>query len=189
VDLVPLTIRTLRSAMTREEAGRKLAPSGANKLVRRLLSGPFVGLSDVYIPYRLYKVTAQDRNRQSIRWVAVDAVAGMLDPYEFPQSVLPDRFVEIKTRNFLPERLPEEQNREAVLRSSRRLLFSGGFFRLSEPAITAEFLGPLFYVPYWAGFYGSDPNIKVVMLDAVRRTVEGAKAGELLKNWLMQGSG
>jgi hypothetical protein len=177
-------IRVLEAAMSREEALKKLTPAGPANVLRRLLHGPLIGLCDIYIPYRLYKITMQNRGARSLRFLAVDAVAGTLDPYEFPHPLAADKFEEIETRNFLSEWLPEEQTRATVLGRSRRLLFSGGFFRLATPVITAEFLGPEFHVPYWAGFYGSQRNVKVIMLDAVRRTTEGAKVSEVVKAWL-----
>jgi hypothetical protein len=179
-----MMIRVFQGAMSRAEALKMLTPSGPATAVRRLLHGPLIGMCDVFIPYRLYKITTQNRDARGVRFLAVDAVAGTLDPYEFPYPPKAEHFTEVETRNFISEGLPEEQTRAIVLGTSRRRLFSGGFFRLSNPVITAEFIGPEFHVPYWTGFYGSHSNVKVIMLDAVRRTTEGAKVSDVVTTWL-----
>jgi hypothetical protein len=187
MDLLPLTamlIRSLQPVVGRELAWRKLSPSGPSGMVRRRITGKLLGVGEIYIPYRLYRVKIEDRHLQSERLLAVDAVSGTLDPFEFPES--PKSCLEIETRNHLPARLSEAATRAAVLTKARRLLFSAGFFRLARPAISAEVIEPEFHIPYWAGFYGAEKNVGVVMLDAVRGTVEGGKATHSVRTWLME---
>ena len=47
-------------------------------------------------------------------------------------------------------------------------------------------MGPEFYIPYWAGFYGDEDNLSLIVLNAVRQTVEGNKVRRLVKTWLLE---
>jgi hypothetical protein len=40
------------------------------------------------------------------------------------------------------------------------------------------------HVPYWVGFYGSPTNLQIVVIDAVRRCVEGSKVRPCLREWM-----
>lgn len=178
-------IRSLQSVIDRELAWRRLSPGGPLGIVRRWRTGRLLALGDIYIPYRLYQVKVDDYRVRSTRFVAVDAISGDLDPYEFPESPLPASCAEVETTNYLPVRLEEPDTRTLALEKVRRLLFSAGFFRLVKPAITSAVIGE-FYIPYWAGFYGEVHNVSVLMLNAVRGTVEGSKASNLVKTWLLE---
>jgi hypothetical protein len=184
--LKPVTIRTLRATIGRELALSRLAPSGLGAMLRRVITGKLMGLSELYIPYRLYKVTVYDRRLCSTRYLAMDAVSGHLDPYEFREPHAQEYCAEIETRNCLPARITETAAQALVLDKSRRLLFSGGFFRLTKPVMAAEMIGSEFYIPYWAGFYGGEQNLNVLVLDAMRGTVEGSKVSQLVKDWLLE---
>jgi len=176
-----MTICTLQGRTEYELALRKLGASGVNRWLR----GPLRGIAEIYIPYRLYKVTLDDRQVRSARYYAVDAAAGTLDPYEFVILPEPEAWVEVQTRNLHPARLSENETRKLALDKVRRLLFSRGFFRLVNPQITAELVKPEFYVPYWVGFYGNEPNVRITVMDGVRQTIEGSKARQLVQAWLL----
>ncbi|HEV7522588.1 MAG TPA: hypothetical protein VGP89_15905 [Candidatus Angelobacter sp.] len=182
-----MMIRSLQSVVDRELAWRSLSPRGALGIVRRWRAGKLLALSDIYIPYRLYQIKVDDHRVRSTRFLAVDAISGALDPYEFAESPLHGRCVEVDAANYLPAQLAEDDSRTLVLEKVRRLLFSGGFFRLVKPAITTNLIGE-FYIPYWAGFYGEAHNVSVLILNAVRGTIEGSKASNLVKNWLLERS-
>jgi hypothetical protein len=183
-----MLIRSLQPAVEREMALRKLSPTRPSGILRRWTMGKFLGLSDIYIPYRLYHVKIHDHRMQSSRLLAVDALSAALDPFEFPAQPTQDRCTYIETRNHLPARLAEIETRASVLAKARRLLFSAGFFRLAKPVISAELLESEFYVPYWAGFYGEEKSVRVVMLDAIRGTIEGGKAAHSVRAWLLEDS-
>jgi hypothetical protein len=182
-----MMIRTLQSVVGREQALRILSPRGLVGIVRRWHTGKLFALGDIYIPYRLYQVKVDDYRVRSARFLAVDAISGGLDPYEFAESPLHERCAEVETANYLPTQLAEAHTRTLVSEKVRRLLFSTGFFRLVKPAITMDLIGE-FHIPYWAGFYGEAHNVSVLMLNAVRGTIEGSKASNLLKTWLLQHS-
>jgi|SRR5689334_6978411 len=182
-----MLIRSLQPAVEREVALRKLSPTRPSGILRRWTMGKFLGLSDIYIPYRLYHVKIHDHRMQSSRLLAVDALSAALDPFEFSEPPAWDRCRYVETRNQLPTRLAEIETRASVLAKARRLLFSAGFFRLAKPMISAE-LESEFYVPYWAGFYGEEKSVGVVMLDAIRGTIEGGKATHSVRAWLLEDS-
>src|SRR5882672_6358239 len=181
-----MLIRSLQPAVEREVALRKLSPAGPSGILRHWTTGKFLGLSEIYIPYRLYRVKVEDRGVQSSRLLAVDAVSNTLDPFEFAEPPMKDSCSDIETRNHLPARLAETETRASVIAKARRLLFSAGFFRLAKPAISAELIESEFYVPYWAGFYGEEKSVSVVMLDAIRGTIEGGKATHAVRAWLAE---
>jgi hypothetical protein len=51
--------------------------------------------------------------------------------------------------------------------------------RISAEPVTGEI-----YVPYWVGFRGRGNQVHFVVMDAVRRKMEGAKVRQLLRAWL-----
>jgi hypothetical protein len=183
-----MMIRSLQSVVDRELAWRSLSPRGPLGILRSWRAGKLLALGDIYIPYRLYQVKLDDHRIRSTRFLAVDAVSGRLDPYEFPESPMPGSCAEVEAKNYLPSRLAEDETHGLILEKVRRLLFSAGFFRLVKPAITAMEVGE-FYIPYWAGFYGELHNVSVLMLNAVRGTIEGSKASNLVKTWLLEHPG
>lgn len=172
--------------MAREEALRKLSPPGPQGVVGEWLKGNLHALAEVYLPYRLYRVVTDDRGFQRTSYYAVDAATGTLDPYEFAAPPDAGSFKKIETRNCHPVLLDEEQTKRLAIGRVRRLLFSGGFFRLNNPSITAELAQADFYIPYWAGFYGDERNLKIQVLNAVRQTREGGKVLRLIENWLLE---
>lgn len=169
-----------------EAALRNLSTSGLRGIVRRCLSGPARAIAEIYIPYRLYKITLNDRRLKSIPFYAVDAATGDLDPYEFAAPPEPHSWMEVETCNAHPVRLEENQTKNIVTEKVRRLMYSRGFFRLASPTITAELVQGEFHIPYWAGFYGDEQNIKVTVLNAVRQTMEGSKLRRLVETWLLE---
>lgn len=179
-------IRSLQSGLCREMALRRLSPPWPFGILRRWMTGRLLGLGEIYIPYRLYRVNVETRGVRSIRFLAVDATTGALDPYEFSEDVLPERCVEVETPNVLPIRLEEAETHALALEKVRRLLFSKGLFLSGAPTFAAEKPGSEFYIPYWAGFFGENHNVRVLMLNAVRGTIEGNKIAGVVKAWLLE---
>jgi hypothetical protein len=70
----------------------------------------------------------------------------------------------------------------------QRVLFTTGFFRMRKLQISAEALPGEICVPYWVGFRGRGRLARLSVLDAVRRSVEGARVKFLLENWLASGA-
>jgi hypothetical protein len=180
-----MTICSLQHNVNSALALRRLDSSGGFNAVRRWLNPPLRGIAEIYIPYRLYRVTAEDRGVRRARYYAIDAASGALDPYEFANPPEPHEF-EVETRNCYPVRLAENETRSLAIQKLRRLLFSGGFFRLAHPQLTAELIHSEFYLPYWVGFYGDEQNVNLKVLNAVRETMEGNKVRHLLQTWLLE---
>lgn len=178
-----MTILSLQRRMSYEEALRQLSARAAG--LCRWISGPLHGMAEIYLPYRLYRVTVDDRRLRRVHYYAVDAAAGTLDPYEFTNPPTPDEWIAAETHNFHPARLDEGQTNKLVTEKARRSLYSRGFFRIINPNITAELIQSEFYIPYWAGFYGDEQNISISVLNAIRCTIEGNKVRRLVKTWLL----
>jgi|SRR5713101_2225236 len=176
-----MRICSLCRKMEHEAALRKLSPSG----VRRWWIGKLRGIAEIYLPYRLYKVILQDRGRETISYYAIDAITGTLDPYEFATLPESEAWSEVETGNVHPAKLHESQTRQRLTEKIQRRMYSQGFFRLRNPRIIAELIKPEFYIPYWMGFYGDERNVSVSVIDAVRQTVEGSKARQIVKMWLL----
>jgi hypothetical protein len=180
-----MLITSLKSRVGREQALRLLSSSGMSRTLRRWLTGDLILLADIYIPYRLYKIVCEDPKSQSARCYAIDALSGLLDPYQFSEIPVQSEFVGIETQNPMSPSLDESRTRELAIEKARRVIFSRGFFRLAHPRITAELIQPELYIPYWAGFYGNKQDLSIVVLDSVRRTIEGRKVAHAIKEWLL----
>ena len=176
-------IQTLRPTLSEDAARRMLAPQGIKGLLMRWSRGDLRALAPVYIPFRLYSVSIDDRGAKASRYYAVDAASGLLDPYEF--SAPPDLEI-TDTRNAIAAIVPEDATRARAIEKLRRKLYSAGFFRLRNPSLTAELKLELFHVPYCAGFFGDDQQLNITVLDAVRHSIEGAKVRRVIHDWLMQ---
>jgi len=174
------TITTLRPNVTREEAARVLRPG----IARRLSDGPLKSFADVYVPYRLCRVEIDSAGQTQTRFLAFDAAFGMLDPYEFKSMPDDAQTTAVKTRNAVPATIDETKAAELLIDKVRRLVFSRGFFKLRNMAIRIEPLPVIVHVPYWIGFYGRGESATIQVIDAVRRTREGAKMRHVLRNWL-----
>jgi hypothetical protein len=181
-----MSISTLQPAFEYGEAWRRLSSSGIEGLLRRWWRGQTRGIAKILIPYRLYKVTVSNRGSVWSGYYGVDAASGALDPYEFSSPVTADSFNQTETANCHPVRLDEEETARLALEKVRRLVYVRGFFHLYNPRITCEPAGGVFYIQYWAGFYGDDRNLNMVVVNGVRGTVEGGKVRRLIRGWLLE---
>jgi hypothetical protein len=186
VDLLPLasavsSCRVLAPQITREQAIDAFRPG---TIRRRLGAAPLRSVADVYVPYHLFRVEISERRRQQISYVAVDALRGMLDPYQFEQRPEVTDLVTISSRNRLPAALEVEAASRVVIDVVRRILFQTGVYRLRAPRIAVQHEAIDLHVPYYLGFYGNGSIAHLRVLDAVRGRFEGAKARALFEGWL-----
>jgi hypothetical protein len=165
---------------------RKLASPAIGGLLLRWWSGPLRGVAEIYIPYRLYRVSIEDRRFRRIHYYAQDSASGTLDPYEFAMLPKSEEWTEVEAPNCHPVKVEESKTRELAIAAVRRRLYARGFYRLTAPRLTAELIPPEFYLLYWVGFYGDDRNVSLRVVNAVRQTMEGTKVCHLLRNWLME---
>jgi hypothetical protein len=177
-------IRTLKPNVTREQAILQFSSSGLPKLFRNAAFGRLRSVAELYLPFRLFGVQIINRGVPEERLIALDAVTGTLDPFQFDHVPTEEETVAIETRNCPRAQVADPVLSELLVSKLRRLLYSRGFFRMRDLRITAAPLEQELYIPYWLGFRGSDGEARIAVIDAVRRRFEGAKVRRLVETWL-----
>jgi hypothetical protein len=177
------TILTLKPNVTREEALRTFSV-GVAASYWSIRAGALQRIADAYVPYWGYRVQFDMAGAMQERFLALDAVSGSLDLFQFP--VLPDKeqLLSFETRNHLPALLTTERAEELLREKALRAIFQQGFFKLRGGKIDVVREGVEFHIPYWLGFYGDAKTARCRVMDAVRRRVEGAKASAFFEEWL-----
>ena len=176
-------IRSLRPNVTREEASEQFS-SGLGDILRTTAFGPLKSVADFYLPFQLFQVEILNGGKRDQRVFGLDAVNGSLDLYHFEQLPGEREVIYLETRNLSEPMLDEAEANKIVVAKVQRLLFSTGFFRVRNLRISAEPVAGEIYIPYWVGFRGRGPQARFVVMDAVRRKMEGAKVRHLLQAWL-----
>ena len=176
-------IRSLKPNVSQDEATEAFS-NGLLEPIRRVLFGPLKSVADFYIPFRLFQVEISNRGTREQRIFGLDAVEGSLDLYHFEELPPAARVIYMETRNCAETVIDEAKARQLLITKVQRLLFATGFFRLRNPSIAAEPIPGEIHVPYWVGFRGRGIRPRVVVIDAVRRRIEGPKVRRLLRNWL-----
>jgi hypothetical protein len=177
-------IRSLKPNVTRDDAIRQFSASGPSALFRNALFGRLRSVAELYIPFRLFRVRIVNRGIAEERLVAIDAVAGTLDLYQFDHLPTEPESVSVETRNCPPAKLPDRLATDLIIAKLRRVLYSRGFFKMRDLEISAVPLPDELHVPYWIGFRGTDDHARVAVIDAVRRRPEGAKLRRLVEEYL-----
>jgi hypothetical protein len=176
-------IRSLRPNVTRDEAIAVFS-RGAWGVIQSSISGPLRSVAEFYVPFQLYRVEISNRRKRENRCFGLDAVTGALDLYHFEQLPTEREIICRESRNCIRPRLDETEAAELLRAKVRRMLFSSGFFRIHHLEIRVEPLHGEIHIPYWVGFRGQNRHARLVVLDAVRRRMEGAKLRQLLEAWL-----
>ena len=177
------TIRSLKPNVTREEAIRHFSDGLLNSAAQ-FMRGPLRSLAELYLPYRLFQVKVSSAGREQNQTFALDAVHGRLDLYQLPSLIAGDQILTLESRNVIPVGMTASQSAERVIEKVRRMVFTQGFFRVRHLQIEAIPVPGEVYVPYWVSFRGSDEQVHLSVLDAVRRKPEGAKLRRLVEEWL-----
>jgi hypothetical protein len=177
-------IRSLRPNVTRDEAIDQFSSGGPVNLLRQVAFGPVRSVAEFFIPFRLFQVEILNSGRRDQRVLGLDAVTGSLDLYHFEQLPGSGEVVVVETRNYPPGLLDDVRAMELVIAKVRRVLFTTGFFRMRNLEISAQPVPGEICIPYWVGFRGRGTQARFVVMDAVRRRIEGAKVRTLLKTWL-----
>ncbi len=178
-------ISALRPNVTSGQAILALQPSGIAGMAKDLISGPVRLLADAYVPFQLFRAEIQNGGKRDEKWLALDSVEGSLDMYGFDGPIEHDLLVQIETRNVMPASLATGPAAEAVKEKLQRMIFRLGFFRTRNLRIDVVPAGLEFHVPYWLAFRGHAERAQISVLDAVRRKLEGAKARQLFRSWLL----
>jgi hypothetical protein len=180
-------IRCLKPNVTREEAVRYFSEGAMNRLAD-MIRGPVRSLAELYIPFRLFRVTIASAGRMQVQTLALDAVRGVLDLYRFPDVDDEEKYSWLETRNVLPGTLDDSESLDQIrcrlLEKVRRMIYTRGFFRVRDLRIVAEPIPGEICVPYWVSLRGADERVHMAVLDAVRRRLEGAKVRRLVEEWL-----
>lgn len=179
-------IRSVKPNATREEAIR-LFTGGLLNFAANLIQGRVRSIAELYIPYRLFRVKITSVGREESRIMALDAVQGVLDLFEFPALPTESDLLTIETRNVLPAALGDSQMQERLIAKVRRIVFTRGFFQLRDLQIEADPIPGDYCVPYWICFRGANGAARIAVIDAVRRTREGAKVRRMIEEWLRSG--
>jgi len=179
-----MPICSLKANVTREEAIAQFTARGATRLIRTLSAGPLRSVAELYLPFRLFRARIVNRGALEERLVAIDAVAGALDLFQFDHLPTAHETVTLETRNHPAAQLSDAVAGERLVAKLRRVAYSRGFFRLQGLAITDEPVSEL-HVPYWIAFRGSNRHARIAIIDAVRRRFEGAKMRGLVETWLL----
>jgi len=174
----------LRANVTREEAMAQFSSPGVGTSLRNAVYGPLRSVADFYIPFLLFQVEIENRGQSISRIYGLDAINGSLDPYEFEDFPGPSDILYLETRNCAKPLLDEADAKELLIAKIRKVHFATGFFRMSNFRINAQPVPGEIHIPYWIGFRGRGPRARVAIIDAMRRTVEGAKVRHLLQEWL-----
>lgn len=176
-------IRVLQPNVTQQEALRLLR-SGLSAALWRVRAGPLRRIASVCVPYRLYQVRYSMGGARVSRFLALEAVQGALDLFEFPRPPQENEFVAMETRNQLGAALDESRAAELLREKALRAIFLQGFFKLRDTALEIHRQPGELHLPYWLGFYGSGNALRCRAIDAIRRRVEGAKAAAFFEDWL-----
>jgi len=152
--------------------------------MRAGLYGPLQSVADFFVPFRLFQVEIFNNGRSQFKIFGLDAVSGLLDLYGFDQLPGDNEVICLESRNRAPVALSDEHGKDIVVAKVRRVLFTTGFFRIRNLRLSAEAIPGEIHVPYWVGFRGQGATASFVVMDAVRRRMEGGKVRELLRNWL-----
>ena len=180
------SLLTLKPNVTRQEALQTFS-EGASARYWKMRAGPLQRIADAYVPYWCYRVQYDMAGALQTRMLALDAVTGSLDLFEFPALPHGEQLVAVETRNHLAAVLTPERAEELLREKALRVIFLQGFFKLRGGQIDVTRETAEFHVPYWLGFYGNAKAARCRVLDAVRRRIEGAKATAFFEQWLAAG--
>lgn len=178
-------IRTLKPNVTREQAILQFSSTGIPRVFRNVAYGRLRSVAELYVPFRLFQVQIMNRGKTEERLIALDAISGTLDPFQFDHVPTDSETVSIVSRNCPRAHLDDSLVAELLIAKLRRLLYNRGFFRMRDLQMTATPVAQELHLPYWLGFRGSNGHARVAVIDAVRRRFEGAKMRRLVEAWLI----
>ncbi|HMV48060.1 MAG TPA: hypothetical protein PLD20_11435 [Blastocatellia bacterium] len=150
--------------------------------LRETLYGRLRLVMNFYLPFRLFRMTIENGNREKELLMAIDAVTGGLDLYLFDEVPRAQEFTRIQTSRYAPSLLGEAQALKLLGERLKREAYLKGFFKLGELEVRGEFVSG-FSWPYWVGIYERDERARLEVLDAVRGRLEGAKLREVVTDW------
>jgi len=181
-------ILSIKPNVTRDEAIRQFSGRGLSGVLRKLALGRLHAVAELYIPFRLFRVHITNDGVSEEKLVALDAVTGSLDLFQFDRIPDGSETISVETRNCPPAAMTDAVLTDRVVAKLRRVLYSRGFFKMRELQLNAVPLPDELHIPYWVGFRGPDGHVRISVIDAVRRRPEGAKVKRLVEEWLARKS-
>ena len=181
-------IRSVKPNVTRDEAIQQFSGRGLSGMLRKFALGRLHAVAELYIPFRLFRVQIINDGVSEEKLVALDAVTGSLDLFQFDR--IPDgaEMISVETRNCPSATLTDAVLTDRVVAKLRRVLYSRGFFKMRDLQLNPVPLPDELHIPYWIGFRGPDGHVRISVIDAVRRRPEGAKVRKLVEEWLAEKS-
>lgn len=142
--------------------------------------GPLCETFALQVPYRLFEVRVWNAGRLRREWLAVDAASGSLDLYRFGGPPAGDDLRRDRRLGAVPEALSPERLGAVLEERVRRQVYAAGFFQLRGLRIEVCDAGRALYLPYWVGLHRKRGLVHLEVLDALRRSREGARLRHLL---------
>ncbi len=158
-------------------------------LLRLARQGSLARLAMVYLPFRMFRSTVHNTVRKSEQHeeqlVAIDAMTGTLDLYQFAALPSDGETTIVHTTNTPTQRLLLPELEAKLGDKLRRTIFRRGFYALRDFRLELTPLDEI-YVPYWVAFRGRGEVAHLEVLDAVRRSPEGDKVRRLIEQWIAE---
>jgi hypothetical protein len=149
---------------------------------RELRYGRLRIVIDFYLPYYLFLVRTENRRKVIDSLYGIDAISGLLDPFQFDRPASPDFRREVETGYSLPLRIGPQEAFQSLEQRMRRLVYMQSIFMASGWKLSGD-LVESFYMPYWVGVYERGERAHLEVIDAVRGRFEGAKVREIIVSW------
>lgn len=177
-----MRIESFRTNVSRERAVRIF-----REPLRVWRRGRLRAVLDFYIPFHLFRVVMASGRKPATIHLALDAVTGSLDPYQFDDAPGEECIIKIDTQRAAPVNLDIETLRTRLGERVMRMVFLKGFFKVRNYGFTADAVGEI-YLPYWIGVYERGGAVELEAIDAVRGRFEGAKVREIADEWFRTGA-
>ncbi len=172
-----MRIMTLKANLSLSQATRSLGGAA-----RQLRHGQLVKVMPFYIPFRLFRVRMENGKQHSQRLIALDAVGGQLDLYDFENGSAEADRQEVETTDFASIRLAEDAAAALLTEKLKRQVYLQGFFKVRDLKITHDWV-EMIYLPYYVGLYKRGERVMIEALDGLRARYEGAKVRDIITEW------
>jgi hypothetical protein len=179
-------VRALRPRVDRDEAVAAFT-RGLSGAMRRVALGPVRSVAEVYVPFLPFEVVITRPRGDERVVLGVDGVSATLDLYRFDNASSDADLVHVRTRNQLNPTVSRSTAHEMLMARLQRMIYQrAGFLAAGSFHMKAAAVDDVISVPYWVGFCGRRDSASLVVMDGVRRQIEGAKVKRLIERWLAE---
>jgi len=177
-------VRALKPRIDRDEAVDAFT-RGLSGAMRRVALGPVRSVADVYVPFRLFRIVVTRPRGDERMVLGIDAVTATLDLYRFDDPLPSSDLIHVRTRNHVTAAVSPSAAHDALVARLRRIIYQrAGFFAAGSCHLDVRAIDDEISIPYWVGFLGRGDEASIVVMDGVRRQIEGAKVRRLIARWL-----